>query len=63
MVFFLNFYYYKCFCGVNFDLSSCIDEKICWVLYIFVVYFDYLVVFVCIQRYCVRIFDNNYTIF
>ena len=51
---FLNYYYYECFFWVNFDLSSCIDEMICWVPYIFVVYFGYFVVFVCIQRYCVR---------
>ena len=62
-VVFLNYFYYECFCWVNFDLSLCIDEMICYVLYVFVVYFGYLVVFVCIQQFCVRIDDNNYTIF
>ena len=33
---FLKYYFYECFCWVNFDLSACIDEMICWVLYIFV---------------------------
>ena len=42
---FLKYYYYECVCWVSFDLFSCIDEKICWSLYTFVVYFDYLVVF------------------
>ena len=61
-VVFLNYLYYECFCWVKFDLFSCIGEMIYLVLYIFVVYFGYLVVFVCIRQCCVRIFGNNYTI-
>ena len=45
----LNYYYYECFCWVNFDLFSITDEMIYLVLYIFVVYFDCLVVFVNIR--------------
>ena len=55
-VVFLNYYYYECFHWVNFDLFSCIDKMIYLVLYIFVVCFNYLVVFVCIRQCCVRIF-------
>ena len=55
-------YYYVYFCVVNFDLFSCIGRMICLVLCVFAVCFDCLVVFVYIRQYCVRIFDNNYTI-
>ena len=62
-VVFLNYYYYIYFCLVDFDLFSCIDRMIYLVLCAFEVYSDYLVVFVYIRRYCVRIVGNNYTIF
>ena len=32
---FLNYYDFECFCWVNFDLFSCIDEMIYLVLYFF----------------------------
>ena len=51
------------FCLVDFDHSSCIDRMIYLVLYIFEVCFGYLVSFVYIRIYYVRIVGNNYIIF
>ena len=62
-VVFLNCCYCIHFCLVDFDLSSCIDRMIYLVLYIFEVCFGYLVAFVYIRIYYVRIVGNNYTIF
>ena len=56
-------YYYVYFCLVNFGLFSCIDRMIYLVLCTFLVCSGYLVAFVYIRQYCVRIFGNNYTIF
>ena len=62
-VVFLNCYYYIFFCLVDFGLFSCIDRMIYLVLCASEVYFDCLVVFVYIRKYCVRIVGNNYTVF
>ena len=62
-VVFLNYFYYIYFCLVDLDLFSCIDGMIYMVLCAFEVYSDYLVVFVYIRQYCVRIVGNIYTIF
>ena len=62
-VVFLNCFYYINFCLLDFDLFSYIDRTIYLVLSAFEVYSDYLVVFVYIRKYCVRIVGNNYTIF
>ena len=62
-VVFLNYYYYINICLVDFDLFTCIDRMICLILCAFEVYFDCLVVFVYIRRYCVRIVGSKCTIF
>ena len=62
-VVFLICCYYIYFCLVDFDLFSYFDRTIYLVLYAFEVCFGYLVVFVYIRKYYVRIVGNNYTIF
>ena len=62
-VVFLNNFYHECFCLVDSGVFSCIDEKIYVVLYIFLVYSEYLAVFVYIQFYCVHTYSSRYTIF
>ena len=61
-VVFQSSYHCGYFYLVDFDLFLCIDKMICLVLCTFVVYSDYLAVFVCIQQCYVRIFKNSYTI-
>ena len=62
-VVFQSYYFCEYFYLVYFDLFSCIDKMICLVLYTFVVYFDCLVVFFCLQQGYDRIFNKIYTIF
>ena len=40
----MNYYYCECFCLVNYGLFSCTDKKIFLVLYVSVVFSDYLAV-------------------
>ena len=56
---FLSCYYFECSCLVDFDLFSCIGEKIYLVLCAFEVCFGYPVVFVCIGTFDISILFIN----